>query len=135
VQGASQQRPKQDKLVWRSFTRRSNHVLPKKRRTKPLCRYDGPKILKGFSDAFPRVEVELISTQTVELKKEFSRGRLDLILTAESKTGKGGKKLVSYPLKWFCQRGDTEIWKKRPLPLAYELRWPYVCRCFKGNRT
>ena len=58
-----------------------------------------PRILKEFSDAFPRVEVKLISTQTVELKEEFSRGRLDLNLTAESETGKGGEKLVSYPLK------------------------------------
>ena len=94
-----------------------------------------PKILKEFSDAFPRVEVKLISTQTVELNKEFSKGRLDLILTAESETAKGGEKLVSYPLKWFWQRGNTEIWKKRPLPLAYEQRWPCVCRCFTSNQT
>jgi DNA-binding transcriptional LysR family regulator len=77
-----------------------------------------PKILREFSDAFPRVEVKLISTRTVELKKEFAKGNLDLILTTESETAKGGKKLASYPLEWFCQRGNTQIWKKRPLPLA-----------------
>ena len=81
-----------------------------------------PRILKEFSDAFPRVEVKLISTRTAELKEEFAKGKLDLILTTESKNAKGGEKLVSYPLKWFCQRGNNQIWKKRPLPLAYEQR-------------
>ena len=76
-----------------------------------------PKVLKKFSDAFPRVEVKLISTRTVELKEEFAKGRLDLILTNEFENAKGGEKLASYPLKWFCQRGNTQIWKKRPLPL------------------
>jgi len=64
----------------------------------------------------------LISTRTAELKDEFAKGKLDLILTTESETAKGGEKLASYPLKWFCQRGNTQIWKKRPLPLAYEQR-------------
>jgi DNA-binding transcriptional LysR family regulator len=81
-----------------------------------------PRILKEFSDAFPRVDVKLISTRTAELKDEFAKGKLDLILTTESETAKGGEKLASYPLKWFCQRGNTQIWKKRPLPLAYEQR-------------
>jgi DNA-binding transcriptional LysR family regulator len=58
-----------------------------------------PRILKEFSDAFPRVEVKLISTRTAELKEEFAKGKLDLILTTESKNAKGGEKLVSYPLK------------------------------------
>ncbi len=48
-----------------------------------------PKILKKFSDAFPRVEVKLISTRTVELKEEFAKGRLDLTLTNESENAKG----------------------------------------------
>ena len=61
-----------------------------------------PKILKELSDAFPRVEVKLISTRTVELREEFAKGRLDLTLTNESKNSKGGEKLASYPLKWFC---------------------------------
>ena len=64
----------------------------------------------------------MISTRTAELKDEFAKGKLDLILTTESETAKGGEKLASYPLKWFCQRGNTQIWKKRPLPLAYEQR-------------
>ena len=55
---------------------------------------DIPKILKEFSDAFPRVEVKLISPRTVELKEEFA---------------KGGEKLAFYPLNWFCQRGNTQI--------------------------
>jgi DNA-binding transcriptional LysR family regulator len=81
-----------------------------------------PRILREFSDAFPHVEVNLISTRTVELKEEFAKGKLDFILTIESETAKGGQKLVSHPLKWFCQRGNNQIWKKRPLPLAYEQR-------------
>ena len=32
-----------------------------------------PRILKEFSDAFPRVEVKLISTRTAELKEEFAK--------------------------------------------------------------
>jgi DNA-binding transcriptional LysR family regulator len=77
-----------------------------------------PRILKEFSDAFPRVEVKLISTRTAELKDEFAKGKLDLILTTESETAKGGEKLASYPLKWFCQRGNTQIWK------SGHCRWP-----------
>jgi DNA-binding transcriptional LysR family regulator len=82
-----------------------------------------PRILKEFSDAFPRVEVKLISTRTAELKEEFAKGKLDLILTTKSETAKGGEKLASYSLKWFCQRDTTQPWKKRPLPLAYEQRY------------
>ena len=81
-----------------------------------------PRILEEFSDAFPRVEVKLTSTRTVELKEEFAKGKLDLFLTTESETAKGGEKLASYPLRWFCQRGNTQMWKKRPLPLSYEQR-------------
>jgi DNA-binding transcriptional LysR family regulator len=58
-----------------------------------------PKILKKFSDAFPRVEVKLISTRMVELKEEFAKDRLDLTLTNESENAKGSEKLVIYPLK------------------------------------
>jgi DNA-binding transcriptional LysR family regulator len=68
-----------------------------------------PWILKEFSDAFPRVEFKLISTRTAGLKEEFAKGKLDLILTTESETANGGEKLASYPLKWFCQRGNTQI--------------------------
>jgi DNA-binding transcriptional LysR family regulator len=71
-----------------------------------------PRILREFSDASPRVEI----------KEEFAKGKLDLILTNESETAKGGEKLASYPLKWFCRGGNTQILKKRPLPLANEQR-------------
>ena len=47
-QGASQQKPKRYKLVWRSFTRRLIHFLPKTRRTRPLCGDDNLKILLGY---------------------------------------------------------------------------------------
>ncbi len=70
---------------------------------------------------FPSVEVKLISTRAAELKKLFAI-QMDLILTTESETAKRGEKLTFYPLKRFCQRGNTQIWKKRPLPLAYEQR-------------
>ena len=50
-----------------------------------------PRILEEFSDAFPCVEVKLISTLTVGLNEEFAKGKLDLILTTESKTAKGGE--------------------------------------------
>jgi hypothetical protein len=36
---------------------------------------------------------------------------LDLILTTASEAAKGREKLASYPLKRFCQRGNTQIWK------------------------
>ena len=71
-----------------------------------------PRILREFSDAIHRVEVKLISTRTVELKEEFAKGNLDLILTTESETAKGDEKLASYPLKWFCQRGNTQNMEK-----------------------
>jgi hypothetical protein len=70
-----------------------------------------PRVLKEFSDAFPRVEVKLISTRTAELKEEFAKGKLDLIRTNESETAKGGEKLASYPLKWFASAATPKYGK------------------------
>jgi DNA-binding transcriptional LysR family regulator len=79
-----------------------------------------PNILKAFSDAFPRVQIKLVSTRTSELKEELAKGTLDLILTTEADDARGGEFLSSQPLKWFCQRGNKQIWRRRPLPLTYE---------------
>ncbi|MEM6896698.1 MAG: LysR family transcriptional regulator [Pseudomonadota bacterium] len=78
-----------------------------------------PRVLQSFAAAFPRMKVQLISSFTEGLKRQFAAGECDLILTTESEIGPGGETLYEAPLVWVGAPGGS-AWKSRPLRLAFE---------------
>ena len=78
-----------------------------------------PHILKTFNASFPRMKVQLISSFTRGLKRQFEAGECDMILTTEAELGPGGRTLAEVPLIW-VGAPDGAAWKARPLRLAYE---------------
>ncbi len=78
-----------------------------------------PQVLHRFASAYPRMKVTLVSSYTERLKRMFSRGEVDVMLTTESTVDAGGETLMERPLVWVgAQNG--QMWKQRPLRLAFE---------------
>jgi DNA-binding transcriptional LysR family regulator len=77
-----------------------------------------PRVLQQFAAAFPRVKVQLMSSNTRELKAQFRRGEVDVILTTETGVDDGGETLSVKPLIWIGAR-DGSVWRQRPLRLAF----------------
>ena len=77
-----------------------------------------PRVLKAFHNAFPRVRVQLISSNTQSLKEAFAKGECDMILTTEVGVDEGGEALCVKPLCWIGAPGGT-AWRQRPLRLAF----------------
>ncbi len=77
-----------------------------------------PRVLKQFHAAFPRVQVQLVSSYTRALKAQFSKGGCDMILTTETALDAGGESLCTKPLCW-VGAPDGSAWRQRPLKLAF----------------
>ena len=80
-----------------------------------------PNVLRRFAAAYPRMNVQLVSSFTRHLVENFNRGKIDVILTTEDSVGPGGETLTQIPLVWVGAPGG-QIWKQRPLRLAFEHR-------------
>ncbi|MEJ6401389.1 LysR family transcriptional regulator [Yoonia sp. 2307UL14-13] len=80
-----------------------------------------PRVMQRFAAAYPRVRIHLVSSYTRKLIDDLNRGQIDIILTTEDSVGTGGETLVKLPLVWVGAPGG-QIWKQRPLRLAYEQR-------------
>ncbi len=78
-----------------------------------------PDILQSFHAQYPRMRVNLLSSNTRDLKELFAQGEAEIILTTEDETDHGGETLVEIPLLWVGAPGGT-VWKERPLRLAFE---------------
>ncbi|WP_420393793.1 LysR family transcriptional regulator [Acuticoccus sp.] len=78
-----------------------------------------PEVLRHFARAYPRVNVQLQSSYTHELKALFARGEADVILTTEVTPDRDALVLQSGPLVWIGAPGG-QAWRQRPLPLAFE---------------
>lgn len=77
-----------------------------------------PRILQSFNASYPRVNVNLVTSNTRQLKEEFRRGAFDLILTTESETGEGAETIHHMPLRWVgAQNGSA--WRQKPLRLGF----------------
>ncbi len=77
-----------------------------------------PQVLQRFNAAYPRMKVQLISSNTSALKAQFSRGECDLILTTESDETAESETLAVRPLCWTgAQNGSA--WRARPLRVAF----------------
>jgi DNA-binding transcriptional LysR family regulator len=77
-----------------------------------------PRVLKQFHAAFPRVKVQLKSSNTRHLKSEFAKGACDIILTTEIGMDAGGQELCVKPLCWVGAPSGS-AWRQRPLKLAF----------------
>lgn len=77
-----------------------------------------PPVLRQFAADFPRVQVNLVSAPTKELREMFARGACDAILTTEAEPAAGGEVLVTLPLVWVGAI-DGMAWRQRPLPVAF----------------
>jgi DNA-binding transcriptional LysR family regulator len=76
-----------------------------------------PGVLKDFSRDFPRVQLQLSSGRTFDLRDQFERGSQDVVLTTEQEASEGGRILNTQRLIWTGAK-DGNAWKKRPLPLG-----------------
>ncbi len=77
-----------------------------------------PLVLRRFTLEFPRVQVQLASSMTKKLLKQFEAGKHDIVLTTEHSPGKGGEILSTQRLIWTGAIGGG-AWKKRPLPIGF----------------
>ncbi|MEO1704845.1 MAG: LysR family transcriptional regulator [Pseudomonadota bacterium] len=78
-----------------------------------------PRALKTFAAAYPRMKVQLISSFTESLKRQFAAGECDLILTTEQGLDRDGQTLREASLVWVGAPSGS-AWKARPLRLAFE---------------
>lgn len=78
-----------------------------------------PQVLKRFATAYPRIKVNLLSSYTTELKRQFGQGEADVILTTEDALEKDGEVLASRRIVWIGAEGG-QAWKQRPLRVAFE---------------
>ncbi len=77
-----------------------------------------PQVLHKFAQAFPRLRVKLVSSNTNLLKAQFARGEVDLILTTEPEGTPGHTTLTTRKLVWIGAPGG-QAGRMRPLRLAF----------------
>jgi DNA-binding transcriptional LysR family regulator len=77
-----------------------------------------PNVMKAMQRDFPRVKLQLISSYTSDLKVQFARGNVDVILTTETKPDGDADILMQVPLRWYGAPGG-QAWKNKPLPVAF----------------
>lgn len=77
-----------------------------------------PNVMKAMQRDFPRVKVQLISSYTSDLKEQFARGDVDVILTMETQPDGAADILMKVPLRWYGAPGG-QAWKLSPLPVAF----------------
>ena len=74
-------------------------------------------MLRDFVGAFPRARINLTSSISRLLLKQFAEGQFDVMLTNEPAATGAGECLYRAPLKWYVGRG-SEVYRRRPLPIA-----------------
>ncbi len=77
-----------------------------------------PQVLQRMGRTHPRVKVQLVSSYTRELRAQFARGEVDVILTTETEIGPGAETLVELPMRWVGAPGG-QVHKTQPLRLAF----------------
>jgi DNA-binding transcriptional LysR family regulator len=78
-----------------------------------------PGILRRMAQAYPMVQVNLVSSFTVMMKEAFARGDFDVILTTEATPDPGAEVLSSRALVWVGASGGS-AWQRRPLRLGFK---------------
>jgi DNA-binding transcriptional LysR family regulator len=78
-----------------------------------------PGILRRMAQAYPMVQLNLVSSFTILLKDGFARGEFDVVLTTEDRPDSGAEVLSARPLVWVgAPRGSA--WQRRPLRLGFK---------------
>ncbi|MBT4042021.1 MAG: LysR family transcriptional regulator [Rhodospirillaceae bacterium] len=85
-----------------------------------------PQVLSDFSTAYPRVQVEVVCDDVVDLLRRLDQGKLDLVVAAHPNKNNSGEFIRREPLHWvaasnfYCEPGE-------PVPLVI---YPHgsVCR-------
>ncbi len=93
-----------------------------------------PHVLQRFDREYPRVRVNLFSSNTRKLKAMIESGDIDLILTTEDECSPQGETISRQRLVWAGAPGGTAF-RDRPLRLAFEhacLFRPWVQRALDG---
>jgi DNA-binding transcriptional LysR family regulator len=76
-------------------------------------------ILRRMAQAYPMVQINLVSSFTVLMKEEFARGDFDVVLTTEEHPDPGAEVLSARPLVWIGAPGGN-AWQRRPLRLGFK---------------
>ena len=76
-----------------------------------------PAVLRSFDKAWPKVQVLLESSSTVELRSKIANGDVDVILTTERGRADGGETLLRDRLVW-VGGPNGEAHNADPLPLT-----------------
>ena len=78
-----------------------------------------PTVLQRFAVEYPRIKVNLCSSYTSRLKRQISRGEIDIILTTETDLDRGGETVQRAQMLWVGSPNGS-CWKARPARLAFE---------------
>ncbi len=76
-----------------------------------------PGILSGFARSYPKVQVELTCTTTLQLRPQLSAGALDLALISGYPDKPGPEVLMREPVVWATSE-QAHPHEEEPLPLA-----------------
>ena len=74
-------------------------------------------VLKAFSQAYPHVEVIVVSGSSVDLMSDFAKGLIDLIIRQCPEAESTEERLALAPLVWLASAED--VFSQRPLPLCF----------------
>lgn len=76
-----------------------------------------PSVLRRFAVAHPRVEIRVIGLPSNALIPLLKDNTLDLACITKIR-GVTGEFIRHEPMVWVAARGNRQIWKERPLPIA-----------------
>jgi DNA-binding transcriptional LysR family regulator len=78
-----------------------------------------PGILRRMAQAYPMVQVNLVSSFTILMKEGFARGEFDVMLTTEEAPDPGAEVLGARALVW-VGAPEGSAWQRRPLRLGFK---------------
>lgn len=78
-----------------------------------------PGVLRRMAQAYPMVQINLVSSFTVLMKEEFARGEFDVILTTEKLPDPAAEVVSARHLVWVGAPGGN-AWQRRPLRLGFK---------------
>ena len=76
-----------------------------------------PRILAGFAETHPRIEVDVVCSNSENLARQVDEGELDLTLLTEGHREVVGEEMWRGPLRWVGPAGGN-LHRRDPLPLA-----------------
>jgi DNA-binding transcriptional LysR family regulator len=78
-----------------------------------------PGILRRMAQAYPMVQINLVSSFTVLMKEDFAKGEFDVILTTEAHPDPAAEVLATRAMVW-VGAPNGNAWQRRPLRLGFK---------------